>query len=102
MFSRTAEEHSKQLGIVFKLLRKGQLQIKPWKCIWGQTEPPYLVSVVGRGGIKPDPKKVKAVTAWPASVTVKAVQQFPEPDCFFQEIILGYAKLAAPLIELTK
>ena len=56
IFSKTAEEHKQHLRIVFDLLRKEKLQIKPSKCVWGQTELPYLGFIVGRDGIKPDPK----------------------------------------------
>ena len=76
VFSKTAEEHTEHLEILFELLRKEQLQIKPSKCVWGQTELPYLGFVVGKDGIKPDPKKVEAVTAWPTHTTVKEIQQF--------------------------
>ena len=100
VFSKTAEEHAKHLEIVFELLRKEQLQIKPSKCVWGQTKLPYLGFVVGKDRIKPDPKKVEAVTAWPTSTTMKEIQQFLGLTNFFR--ILGYAKLAAPLIELSK
>lgn len=34
-FSKTAEERTKRLDIVFELLRKEQLQIKPSKSFWG-------------------------------------------------------------------
>ena len=76
--SKTAEGHQRHLRIVFELLRKEKLQIKPSKCVWGQTELPYLGFIVGRDRIKPDPKKVQAVTAWPTptTVTVKEIQQF--------------------------
>ena len=102
VFSKTAGEHTKHLEIVFELLSKEQLQIKPSKCVWGQTELPYLGFIVGKDGIKPDPNKVEAVTAWPNPATVKEIQQFLGLTKFFRKFILGYAKLAAPLIELTK
>ena len=34
VFSKTAEEHTKHLEIVFGLLRKEQLQIKSSECVW--------------------------------------------------------------------
>ena len=102
IFSKTAEEHTRHLEIVFEMLRKKQLQIKPSKFVWGQTELPYLGFIVGQDGVKPDPKKVEAVTAWPTPTTVQEIQQFLGLTNFFRKFILGYAKLAAPLIELTK
>ena len=102
IFSKTAEDHQRHLRIVFELLRKEQLQIKPSKCVWGQTELPYLGFIVGRDGVKPDPKKIEAVTAWPTPTTVKEVQQFLGLTNFFRKFILGYSNLTAPMTELTK
>ena len=102
IFSKTAEEHKRHLAIVFELLRKHKLQIKPSKCVWGQTELPYLGFIVGRDGIKPDPKKVEAVSTWPNPTTVTEVQQFLGLTNFFRKFILGYAELVSPLTELTK
>ena len=102
IFSKSAEDHQRHLRTVFELLRKEKLQIKPSKCVWGQTELPYLGFIVGREGIKPDPKKVEAVTTWPTPTSVKDIQQFLGLTNFFRKFILGYANLAAPLTELTK
>ena len=102
IFSKTAENHQRHLRIVFELLHKEKLQIKPSKCVWGKAELPYLGFIVGRDGIKPDPKKVEAVTAWPTPTTVKEIQQFLGLTNFFSKFILGYCNLAAPMTELTK
>ena len=102
VFSKTAAEHKEHLRIVFDLLRKEKLQIKPSKCVWGQTELPYLGFIVGRDGVKPDPKKVEAVKSWPTPTTVKEIQQFLGLTNFFRKFILGYAELTSPLTELTK
>ena len=50
---------------ISELLRKEQLQIKPSKCVWGPTELPHLGFIVRRDGVRPDPEKIEAVTAWP-------------------------------------
>ena len=102
IFSRTVEDHQRHLCTVFQLLRKQRLQIKPSKCVWGQTELPYLGFIVSRDGIKPDPKKVEAVTAWPTPTTVKGIQQFLGLTNFFRKFILGYCNLVAPMTVLTK
>lgn len=102
IFSKTAEDHQRHLRIVFELLHKEKLQIKSSRCVWAQTELPCLGFIVGRDGIKPDPKKVEAVTAWPTPTTVKEIQQFLGLTYFFSKFILGYCNLAAPMTELTK
>ena len=102
IFSKTAEDHQRHLRIVCELLRKEKLQIKPSKCVWGKAELPYLGCIVRRDGIKPDPKKVEAVTAWPTPTTVKEINNFLGLTNFFSKFMLGYCNLAAPMTELTK
>ncbi len=55
-----------------------------------------------KDGIKLDPRKVEAMTAWLKPTTMKEVQQFLGLTNFFRKCILGYADLAAPMVELTK
>ena len=80
IFSKTAKDNARHLELVFDLLRQGKLQIKPSQCVWGQTELTYLGFIVRRDRIKPDPKRVEAVTAWPTPTTVKDTRQIPGID----------------------
>lgn len=58
VFSKTADEHKTHIEIVLSELRKHKLLLKPSKCVWAQTELPYLGHIIGRDGIKPDLKRV--------------------------------------------
>ena len=102
IFSKTSEEHKKHIDIVLQLLREQSIQIKPSKCVWGQTELPYQGHIVGQDGIKPDPKKVQVVVDWPRLTTVKEVQQFLGLTNFFKRYVQGYSQLTAPLTDLTR
>jgi len=102
IFSKTAEEHKKHIDIVLQLLREHKILIKPSKCVWGQTELPYLGHIVGQDGIKPDPKKIQAVVDWPRLTTVREVQQFLGLTNFFKRYVQGYSQLTAPLTDLTR
>ena len=57
IFSKTAAEHKKHVEIVLSELCKHKLLLKPSKCVWAQTELPYLSHIIGRDGIRPDPKR---------------------------------------------
>ena len=61
VFLKTIKDHLNHLRSVFDLLRKAVLKIKPSKCIFLQTEVKYLGHILTKEGIKPDPKKQKAV-----------------------------------------
>lgn len=102
IFSKTAEEHKKHIDTVLELLRHQKLLIKSSKCVWGQTELPYLGHLVGQEGIKRDPKKVQSIVEWPTLTIVKEVQQFLGLTNFFKKFVQGYSQLTAPLIDLTR
>ena len=73
---KSAADHKKHLELVFSELREYHVLIKPSKCARGQTELPYLGHIIGRDGIKPDPKKVQAVQDWPTPTCLPEVLQF--------------------------
>ena len=102
VFSKSAEEHKQHLKIVFYKVCAEKLQIKPSKCVWRQTELPYLVFIVGKDGFKLDPKKVQAVADWPRPTTPKDIQRFLGLTHYSRKYILGYSKLAAPSSNLTQ
>ena len=76
--------------------------IKAFKCVWGQTELPYLGHIISKDGLKPDPKKVQSVTDWPQPTCLREVLQFLGLTNFFIQYIQGYADLTKPLTDLSK
>ena len=102
VFSKTADEHKKHIETVLLELRKHKLLLKPSKCVWAQTELPYLGHVIGRDGIKPDPKKVQSVVDWPTPTCLREVLQFLGLTNFFHKFVQGYANLTKPLTDLSK
>ena len=102
VFSKTAAEHKKHLEAVLAELRDHKLLIKASKCVWGQTELPYLGHIIGKDGVKPDPKKVQSVVDWPRPTCLREVQQFLGLTNFYFKYIMGYANLTQPLTDLGK
>ena len=64
VFSPTLEDHLKHLDVIFGRLRKHNLRLKLKKCNFLEFETNYLGFIIGREGIKPDPKKVEAVSLY--------------------------------------
>ena len=102
VFSKSAAEHKQHLEIVLSELRKHKLLLEPSKCVWAQTELPYLGHIIGRDGIKPDPKKVQTVVDWPTPTCLREVLQFLGLTNFSIKFIQGYANLTRPLTDLSK
>jgi hypothetical protein len=61
IFSKTKEEHEKNLRLVLEKLRSNKLYIKFSKCEFWLTEVAFLGHVISAGGVLVDPGKVKDV-----------------------------------------
>jgi hypothetical protein len=59
--SRTPEEHERHLAEVLRILADNKLYANCAKCSFNLPEVHYLGHIVGRGGVRPDPKKLEVV-----------------------------------------
>ena len=59
VFSPTLEDHLQHLDTIFDRLQKHDLKLKLKKCNVLESETNYLGFIIGKDGIKPDPKKVE-------------------------------------------
>ena len=59
IFSSDYEEHLSRLDEVFQRLIKAGLKLKPSKCNLMKSETLYLGHIVGKDGIKPNPKLIE-------------------------------------------
>lgn len=61
IYAKTIEEHNQKLNSFLKRVNKYNLTLEPSKCLFLLKEVTYLGHVITQGGVKPDPKKLKAV-----------------------------------------
>jgi hypothetical protein len=61
VFSRTFDDHLRDLAHVFDRLRQGNMYLKPAKCAFFRKELPFLGHLLTNDGLKPNPAKVAAV-----------------------------------------
>lgn len=102
IYSKTPEEHLEHLEKVLAVLKEHKLYVGLDKCTFGVEEMEFLGHIVGKDGIKVDPKKVEAVKDWPTPRTVKGVRSFLGFTGYYRRFIRHYAHKALPLTELTK
>ena len=62
----------------------------------------YLGHVVTADGVAPDPVKVKAVQDWKVPENVREIRSFLGLAGYYRRFIQDFAKIAAPLTELTR
>jgi hypothetical protein len=58
--------------------------------------------VVGKDGIKVDPRKIETVTTWARPNDVSQLRSFLGLSNYFRRFIQGYSTLDAPLTHLTR
>ena len=87
VFSHTKEEHLERMRVIFDRLREHGLKLKPSKCEVFKTEINYLAHHVSKKCPPPD--------------TYMKVKSFVGLVGHYRRFIKGFAKIAAPLYDLT-
>jgi hypothetical protein len=99
--SKTLEENISTTCEVLKILQENHLFLKPEKCLFHQTEIPYLGLIICENSIEMDPKKVERILAWQTPNKKKELQSFLGFINFYRRFIKDFAKIAQPLHRLT-
>ena len=68
IFTKTEEGHDEIVMEVLHRLKENNLFVKPEKYFFKVQEVEMLGLIIGPDGIKMDPKKVEAITAWPVQI----------------------------------
>ena len=102
VYSSNLREHCEHLRIVFQLLRKNQLYVKPEKCSFAQRSIKFLGHILEKGSIRMDEEKVKAIAEWKAPTNVSQLRSFLGLTNYYRRFVGGYSARAAPLTDLLK
>lgn len=101
IFSKTLEEHLDHVRLVLERIAKHKLKIKVSKCSFAQDEVSLLGHIVGKDGVRTDPKKLEAIQKLEVPKTVTQIRSFLGMAGYYRRFIYGYADIAAPLHEAT-
>ena len=102
IYSKTWESHLQHVDKALQLLRNHQLFVKRSKCSFGVSEVEYLGHIVGRDGVRVDPKKIQAMQDWPRPKTLKNLRGFLGLTGYYRKFVKNYGKIAAPLTKLLR
>ena len=95
------EEHLRRMCVVFDHLCEYGLKLKPSKCEVFKSEINYLAHHVSRKGVLPLKKNLESTAQCPPPDTYTKVKSFVGLVGHYRCFIKGFAKIAAPLYDLT-
>lgn len=101
IYSDNLKDHVRHLRIALQLLRDRKVYCKPKKCILGASEVLYLGHVIGGGGIKVDPEKIKTINNLARPTSKSEISTFLGMCSYLCEHIQHYAEVALPLTNAT-
>jgi hypothetical protein len=100
IYRKTWTYHLSHVDLVLHLLSQHQLFLKQSKCVFGASEVEYLGHLVGKDGIRVDPKKIEAMQEWSHPKTLKSLRGFLCLTGYYLKFVKNYGKIAAPLTTL--
>lgn len=102
VYNKTLQDHIVHLETVLKILQKNYLFAKYYKCSFGSRRVEYLGHFIEANGVSTNPKKVEAITNWPAPTNIKELWGFLGLTGYYKIFVQGYGIISKPLIALLK
>lgn len=97
VFSKMKEQHALDVAKVLTKLREHSLFANAKKSEFFLKELEFLGHVLNEKGIKPDPKKIKAIVEWEVLQTQKGVRSLLGLANYYRKFIKNFSKIAGPL-----
>ena len=95
-------EHTDKMKKLLGRLKTAELTIQHVKCLFLRKEVLYLGHVISEKGVRPGPRKLQAVSAFPRPRTRKNVKQILRLAGYYRRFIKNFAKIAKPLNNLLR
>lgn len=101
-YSKDENDHCMHLEKVFiRVLRYG-ISLNPRKCNFGVIEGKLLGHLVGKNGVRIDPKRVEAIEKIQKPKSVKRIQSFFGQINFLRRFVTNFAKISRPISRMLK
>jgi len=100
ILARTMEELEERTIQFLKIAEKHNLCFKQLKCDFNMEGIPILGVVAGKGQVRMEQEKIKAVKEWKTPMKIKDVESFLRFANFYRRFIHNFSHTARPLNEL--
>lgn len=101
IYSKSRATHLEHVDKSLQLLHGHQLFVNFSKCSFGVSEIEYLGHIVGKYGLRVDPKSIAAMQEWSHPKTLKSLHGFLGNTKYYRKCVRKYSKIVAPLTSLT-
>ena len=102
VYSRTPEEHERQLAKLLQRLKEYGLKVSAKKTKFFQTEVRFLGHILSREGVRPDEGKVRAIREMPIPKNVREIRTFLGMVNYYRRFTRDLSELVEPLTKLLK
>ena len=102
IYSRTWEQHVKDVATVLQKLREHKLYAKLSKCEFGKKRVEFLGHFVSEEGVAMDPAKIKAITEWKPPTNITDLRAFLGLANYYRRYIQGFSQITLPLTQMLK
>ena len=102
IWAETKEIHDARVKQVLTRIRDSGLKLNKDKCTFGARELTFLGHIISAEGVKPDPRKVEAITKMPIPTNKTELQRFMGMVNYLGKFIPRLSDETAPLRELLK
>lgn len=100
--SESFDEHITALRRAYEKLKSANLTVNMAKCCFCRPSLKYLGYIVDKFGLRTDPEKVDCIANYQLPVKLRELRRFLGMTSYYRRFIKNFAKIAAPLHELTK
>ena len=97
IWGETEDEHDLRLWKVLERAKQRNLKLNKEKSQIKRDQVCYLGHIIGKDGVKPDPKKVEAVVNLNTPTEKEELQRFLGMTTYLAKFIPNYSQVAAPL-----
>jgi len=97
MFSKTIEQHYKDLIVKINILLNANMKISIEKSKFFKLETTFLGDVVSHMVIKTDPEKISTILKYPIPKHIRELRSFLGLTGYYRKFVQNYTKIAKPL-----